>query len=335
MPVKILFFLRYFRDQASSRVRGFYMAEALQRAGINSNIICGYNKKAYLKYLLSLGSHDVIYFQKRYTGIDIKFNRFARLLGKKTIFDIDDAPSGVGLDPEIQKQTIQMIENSSVVVVGSQKLKNYAQKYSNHVHLIPSSINLKYYRPKIRKDKNHVTLGWIGNGIGYKNDLRMLIKPLESIGEKYDIKLIIVGALKQKEIHHSFGGMKNVAVEIVDSIDWADPEAVPSIISGFDIGLYPLLDNEYNQYKCGFKALEYMAMKIPVVASPVGENVFIVEDGDNGFIASNEREWEEKLSYLIGQSDIRKRMGNKGRGKIEKDYSIEMCANKLISLFQE
>ena len=333
--MKILFFLRYFRDQASSRVRGFYMAEELKKRGINCDIIYRYGKKTYLHFLLHLIRYDIIYFQKRYSPIDIKLNKIARITGKKTVFDIDDAPSGVSLNPDTKKHAIEMMKSSSTVIVGSHKLADFAQNFNNHVYLISSPVNLNYYKPKREmRNRSYITLGWIGNGIGYKKDLLMLIEPLEKIGQKYDIELTIIGALEQKEIHHSFGEMKNVRVKIIDSIDWADPIAVSSAISDFDIGLYPLLNNEYNQYKCGFKALEYMAMEVPVVASPVGENTFIVEDGKDGFLASNESEWIKNISYLIENESIRKRMGKVGRDKIENNYSLKVCASKMMKIFE-
>lgn len=334
--MKVLFFLRYSRDQASSRVRGFDMTEELKRRGIDCNIIYGYSKRAYVNFLAKLLRYDIIYFQKHYSWIDIKLNKLARMMGRKTFFDIDDAPGGTKLSIEAEKQAAEMIKTSSAVIVGSHKLKGFAQTLNSHVYLIPSPVNLNYYKSKGKtRNQNHTTLGWIGNGINYKKDLLVLIEPLEKIGQKYDIKLTIIGALGQKEIYQSFGKMKNVTVEIIDSIDWADPIAVSSAISDFDIGLYPLLNNEYNQYKCGFKALEYIAMEVPVVASPVGENKFIVENGKDGFLTSNEREWVENLSYLIENEDVRKKMGKIGRIKVEKNYSLDVCARKLIKIFEE
>jgi len=315
------------------------MAEELERKGVDCAIIYGYGRKAYINFLAKMLRCDILYFQKRYSGIDIKLNKLARTVGRKTLFDIDDAPGGTKLSVGAERQAAEMMRISSAVIVGSHRLMDFAQNFNNHVYLVPSSINLNYYKPKReKKNQGYITLGWIGNGIVYKKDLLMLINPLERIGQKYNIKLTIVGALGQKEIHYSFSKiskMKNITTEIIDSIDWANPVAVPSVISNFDIGLYPLLNNEYNQYKCGFKALEYMAMEIPVVASPVGENEFIIENGKDGFLASNEKEWEENLSYLIENENIRKRMGKKGRSKIEKNYSLEVCADKLIKVFEK
>jgi len=333
--MKILFFLRYFRDQASSRVRGFDMAEELKRRGINCGIIYGSGKKNLLSFLLKLMKYDVIYFQKRYSERDIKLNKLARMIGRKTFFDIDDNPLGVNLNPKRGRQAETMMKISSAVIVGSHKLRDFAQDFNKHVCLIPSPVDLNYYTPKKNLgNPNYTTLGWIGNGIVYKNDLQMLIKPLESLGGKYSIKLTLIGALGQEEIYENFGRLRNIRLEIIDWVSSVDPLAVPSSISDFDIGLYPLINSEYNLYKCSLKALEYMAMEVPVIASPVGENRIVIDAGENGFLASNAKEWEENISYLIENESVRKRMGKLGRRKIQENYSTEVCASKLIKVFE-
>jgi len=78
-----------------------------------------------------------------------------------------------------------------------------------------------------------------------------------------------------------------------------------------------------------------MAMGVPVLASPVGENKSIVENGKDRFLISKEKDWEEKISYLIENESIRKKMGEKGRKKVLEKYSTEVCANKLISVFKK
>jgi len=332
--MKVLFVLKYYRDQASSRVRGFYVAEELEGRNIRPSILYGEGRKKYFSLYQKLINQNIIYFQKRYATEDLYINKLARVLGKRTFFDLDDAPGGVGLNPGTEIQAIKMMEASSAVVVGSHKLKEFAQNYNKNVYIMPSSINLNYYKPSRTKNSNYITLGWIGNGIGYKNDLQMLIEPLRKLGQEYNIRLIIVGALGQKEIHEEFRTLRSVEAEIIDSIEWADPAASPSAISNFDIGLYPLFNSEYNQYKCGYKALEYMAMRIPVVASPVGENSFIIEHGKEGFLVSNKNGWEEALSCLIKNEKLRKEMGELGRRKIEKSYSLNSYVDKLRKIFE-
>jgi glycosyltransferase involved in cell wall biosynthesis len=334
--MKILCSFRYSRDKASSRVRGFYLAEELQRRGCRCKIVRRTGRGGYLNTAMELVRHNVIYFQKKYTRIDIRLNKLARSMGKKTIFDLDDAPFGNTYSTKASKLAVMMMKSSSAVFLGSHKLKSFAERHNDRTFLIPSSINLSVYKPQGEREGRHpVTLGWIGDGASYRDDLKMLIDPLERLGKEHRIKLVIVGALGEKEIHGAFGGLRSIDVQIIDSIDWADSRSVPSKISEFDIGLYPLLDTEFNKYKCGYKALEYMAMEIPVVASPVGENRYILEDGRDGLLASNQRQWYEKLSLLIESEEIRRRMGKAGRDKVEREYSLVACGNRVMNILGE
>ncbi|MDD4214679.1 MAG: glycosyltransferase, partial [Bacteroidales bacterium] len=103
----------------------------------------------------------------------------------------------------------------------------------------------------------------------------------------------------------------------------------------FDIGIMPLPDDEWSRGKCGFKGLQYMALGIPAVLSPVGVNTEIVQDGVNGFLAANDEEWIEKLSLLIESPDLRKKIGLNGRKTIVEKYSFNAWKEKYISYFEE
>jgi glycosyltransferase involved in cell wall biosynthesis len=76
-----------------------------------------------------------------------------------------------------------------------------------------------------------------------------------------------------------------------------------------------------------------MAAGVPVVASPVGVNKEIVEDGVNGFHAKNDEEWYEKVKILIGDEGLRRRLGQEGRRTVEKKYDLELYGDKLVSIY--
>ncbi len=78
-----------------------------------------------------------------------------------------------------------------------------------------------------------------------------------------------------------------------------------------------------------------MAMKLPVISSPVGANAEMVQDGVNGFLAASEEKWMEKLGLLIENADLRQRMGVKGRQRVEKLYALEVNAPKLLSILHK
>ena len=98
-----------------------------------------------------------------------------------------------------------------------------------------------------------------------------------------------------------------------------------------DIGVYPLTDDEWSRGKCGFKAIQFMACGVPVVASAVGVNREIIQDGVNGFLASSEAEWVDKIRRLLNDATLRRRMAEAGRRTVERSYSLHVHAPALAS----
>ncbi|MCL5935493.1 MAG: glycosyltransferase, partial [Firmicutes bacterium] len=106
-------------------------------------------------------------------------------------------------------------------------------------------------------------------------------------------------------------------------------------IAFFDIGIMPLEDNEWNRGKCGFKLLQYMGIGIPAVASPVGVNSMIIREGHNGFLANTEKEWEDKLSFLLGNPAEWQHLGRNARETVEKGYSVKVMLPRLVQVLRE
>jgi len=101
-----------------------------------------------------------------------------------------------------------------------------------------------------------------------------------------------------------------------------------------DIGVYPLPNDEWAKGKAGFKAIYYMAAGVPCVASPVGMNKEIIQDGVNGFLANSEEEWLEKISLLIENPELRKKIGLAGRKTVEERYSVKVNAPRFLKVLQ-
>ena len=80
----------------------------------------------------------------------------------------------------------------------------------------------------------------------------------------------------------------------VKFVPWNSETEIKDLLQ-FDIGIMPLPDDEWAKGKCGFKALQYMALELPAVASPVGVNSKIINHGVNGFLCNTPEEWEEAL----------------------------------------
>ena len=106
-----------------------------------------------------------------------------------------------------------------------------------------------------------------------------------------------------------------------------------SDLAQFDIGIMPLPEDEWSKGKCGFKALQYMSLQIPTVASPVGVNSQIIKHAKNGFLCSTKSEWENYLSILIENKTLRDSVGKIGRENVIARYSISSNSSNFLSLF--
>jgi glycosyltransferase involved in cell wall biosynthesis len=100
-----------------------------------------------------------------------------------------------------------------------------------------------------------------------------------------------------------------------------------------DIGMYPLVDEPWSLGKAGLKAVQYMAVGIPVVASSVGSLTEIVRDGECGFFARTDDEWADRLAQLLMDEPLRRRMGEQGRKLVEERYCVQVQAQVLAEIF--
>ena len=130
-------------------------------------------------------------------------------------------------------------------------------------------------------------------------------------------------------MYDAFGAIKNLEIDFIDHLNWDKDNAISLALSDVDIGVYPLINNDFNSFKCGFKALEYMAMKIPVISSPITVNKGIVLDNVNRFLVSSSQEWIDALDDLITNEEKRNSFGINGFNKIASEYSIK-STSKLI-----
>jgi len=94
-----------------------------------------------------------------------------------------------------------------------------------------------------------------------------------------------------------------------------------------------LPDDEWTKGKCGLKGLQYMALAIPTIMSPVGVNTEIIQEGENGLLASTTEEWVAKISLLIESESLRKEIGNAGKLTVESKFSIHVNQSLYLKLF--
>lgn len=341
----IFFFTKGDRNTASSRQRAFLVAEELAKEGITT-IVCtpaintisetpwprkGALILAAYKNLWRVERGDIIFLQRaiqnKYFFAALVFHKL--FFRQKMILDLDDA---IYLHSPYKTKIIARVADA--MIVGSHSLADWAKKYNKNVHLIPTGVRVSDYEKfnSLRRESNKkFTLGWIGNGPAHYENLQLLVPIFtELVRENQNFLFRLIGALGDRKIYDLFQDIDGMQIEIVDSLNWSDPEAVPRAICAFDVGLMPLVDSQWNEGKCAFKAIEYMACSTPPIVSPVGENQYLVKDSLNGFLPNSPREWSNDILKLYADKKLRANMGDAAYVTVSKWYSLE----KNVSLLQ-
>jgi L-malate glycosyltransferase len=142
----------------------------------------------------------------------------------------------------------------------------------------------------------------------------LLVPVLQKLRHEYDFEIRVIGDanFKFNELH-------------ANAIAWNEATEVADL-QHIDIGLYPLPNEEWVYGKSGLKALQYMALGIPTVATAIGANYRVIEHEKSGYLASTETEWYIALKLLIENPTLRQNIGAAARTRVENQYSI--LANK-------
>ena len=69
-----------------------------------------------------------------------------------------------------------------------------------------------------------------------------------------------------------------------------------------------------------------------MVASNVGANLEIVQDGVTGFLVDTSEDWYQALAKLLNNRDLRLQMGADGRRRVEDRYCLQRTGPLLAAL---
>ena len=243
----------------------------------------------------------------------------------RRVFDMDDAldlppPSRAVNDAEkarYLRRFEQTVNAFDLVLCGNRDLANRLPH--DRYELLPTPIDTERFTPD-RVSRNPRTLGWVGHSdnLGY---LESLHEPLLELSRRHSGLRLIVVADRPPEL-------PGVEVEFRR---WT----METEIAGFDgmgVGLMPLDDTPWARGKCAFKAIQYMALGIPAVASPVGMNAEVIQHGESGFLAHGGRDWVEALDGLLSDPELAKRVGESGRRRVEERYSLRVVSRRLVEI---
>lgn len=253
----------------------------------------------------------------------------------KVIFDFDDAihighknTKGAKY-PGIYKLKYgagvnQVLRQCAHVIAGNRTLAQHALQFNSQVSIIPTVVDVDQFSYRAPRAENHlITVGWVGSR-STSLYLREIEGALRRLSEAHlgKIRFRLYGDPKCKLNLPNFESLPfSLASEVED-------------LRTIDIGIMPVPDDDWTRGKCSFKAVQYMALGIPTVTSPVGMATELVQHNVNGCWARTPEEWYEALNLLVTDAQLRKRFAEQGRRTVEARYSLQVWGSRFVTLLQ-
>lgn len=293
-----------------------------------TGVLKGHIKRLFL--LKDISKYDLVYIFMNVTPFFSSFmERMVRKLSKKIIYDIEDniyiqQTHRVSFDPNPLAKYFKwpgkvdyLISTANHVITSSPFLNNYCLKLNkyNSCTYISSSLDTDRFQPKNKyKENKKITIGWTGT-FSSKHYLDSLRNVFLNLSKKVEFKLRVIG-----NFQYSLPGVN------LEVINWTlDNEIID--LQEIDIGVYPLPLNDWVLGKSGLKAIQYMALGIPCVATEVGTTPMLIKNNFNGLLVKKEEEWISALERLILDRKSRERMGRQARIDAVSNYSLNAIGN--------
>lgn len=350
--LKFLVLPKYGKLGASSRMRLFQYVPQLEQAGAEVTVSpllsdamlqARYQRGAYggwallraysrrLMTLLGSQQFDLVWIEKE--ALPWFPAWFERLLLRRVpyVLDFDDAifhnydlHRVLWVRHVYGRRIDRLMAGARLVVTGNRYMADRATAAAAQwVEVLPTVVDLVLYaaKPSYRVAAKP-RIVWIGSPstVPY---LLALAQPLSALAKRQPFSLRVIG-----------GGVVTMPGVDVEAVNWsADTEAAQ--IAECDVGIMPLKNSPWEQGKCAYKLIQYMACGLPTVASSVGANRDVLREGETGFFADTDDEWIERIEMLLCNVALRQLLGQAGRVRVEANYCLQQTAPRLVRLLMD
>lgn len=285
--------------------------------------------------LINLGHYDLMIVQREAmmfgpAVFEWLYQRFGRL---PMVLDLDDATYIPYVSPRFGRlgsqlkffgKTDRLIDRSSLVVCGNRFIAEYVRGRGRRAIVIPTVVDGNVFCPSGRKNKVPV-VGWIGTHSTYQF-LERLFPVFQRLASRHTFVLRVIGSGRD---------VIDLPGVNVEALDWELEREVTDFQS-LDIGVYPIFpggsaNSDWIQGKSGFKAIQYMAVGVPFVMSPVGVCAEIGEPGATHLNAESDDDWYNSLELLLVDRQRRSSIGDAGRAFFTANFDLCRFAGVLAS----
>lgn len=256
---------------------------------------------------------------------------------KPFLMELDDYVSDIPVENEAFEQyktgsarhkvAMDQMRQSDALIVSTPYLASQYAGMNEHIYVMPNSMDLKEWNVSRRKSGERIRIGWIGGGT-HTADLEM-VKPVleEVLAENENVWFYCIHGVPNsfKKMAHVYWTHK-----------WSKINLYPRFMASFkfDIGIAPLIDNNFNRGKSNLRWLEYSALKVPCVASPLPDFSRSIDHGETGFLANELDDWKRYLTSLVRLPELRERLGNGAYKSVKDKFNVRKTSTNYMRLLR-
>jgi glycosyltransferase involved in cell wall biosynthesis len=330
-------YLNYLKEENATYTFASFIDEStwqiLYKPGHTGQKVWGILKGFLKRFVLmfSVPQYDYVFIHREATPIGPPWFEWtvAKVLRKKIIYDFDDA-IWIPNTSENNKMVAGIKWHQKVssickwaykVSCGNSYLRDYAGQFNPGAVVNPTTIDTVHLHNRLKdQHTSKIIIGWTGTHSTMKY-LDQVVPVLQKLEEKYSFEFRVIS-----------NQAPDLPLRSLVFVPWRKETEIADLLK-FNVGLMPLEDDVWAQGKCAFKALQYMALGIPAVVSPVGMNTEVVDPGINGYICSSFDDWYTALETLIREPEKRIKLGLAARQKIEENYAVAANRTNFLGLF--
>lgn len=297
--------------------------------------------KIFLRLFNELLFHrpHLVYFQISPTGFvfirELFFVSVIKLFKIKIIYHLHGKGIQVEAQSKIKKILYKFAFNNTEVICVSNLLKNDIDGvFRGNIHIVNNGIPdvPPEFLELIKETQNSIpNILFLSNLLISKGIIDFLnaLNILNKNNIEFNAKIVgAIGDFTESQLNNELNRS-----DLIRKVDYLGPlygDAKYKILSEIDILVFPTKNDIW-----GNVILEAMQMSKPVIATQEGAIPEIIDDGITGFLVDKKspQQIAEKLEYLIKEPVIRIAMGNAGREKYLKKYTIEKFEQNLKNVF--
>ncbi|WP_182869705.1 glycosyltransferase [Rhodopirellula sp. JC639] len=244
-----------------------------------------------------------------------------RGVAKRLVYDIDDAV--FLLFPEKISKIAAQCDH---VIAGNQAIADWIRPHNRSITIVPTCVDERQYVSKwaaegratarpVTDDPGTLRIGWVGSA-GNVRLLEEILPVMENLAEQIPLRLHIITS---RQAHGSLNTQHKDLLVWMD-IDRSD---VALQLRQLDVGIMPLPEGDrWSTFKCNAKMVQYMASGLPTVATDVGFNRTLIDDGREGFLVNERTQWQAALERLAADACLRETMGRAAHRRMYGQFTV-------------